>query len=154
MKYIRSTVMKKRLWSLLVTSSRLAVLALVAASLVAAIAFPSVTVRVPVKAVAEPIVPAEHKQLMAGTPDSDESTGKMGTGRKQQAAPVIVAVPPAPLKFEDNVRRHGDLNPEPLILVTPVTASLSFSQTIPLPHVSAKAARQLTLVGAKPSGTM
>ncbi len=146
--------MKRRLWTYLVASSRLAVFALIAASLVAAIAFPSVTVRVPGKVLAEPIVPSDHKQLLAGTPDSDESTGKMGTGRRQQAAPIIVAVPPVPLKLDGSARRNGELNPQPIILISPITANLSFSQTLSLPHVSAKVARQLTLVGAKPSGTM
>ncbi len=146
--------MKRRLWTYLVTSSRLAIFVLIAASLVASIAFPSVTVRVPGKAVVEPPIPSEHKQLLAGTPDSDESSGKMGPGHKQQTAPAIVAVPPAPLKFDDGARRNSDLNPEPLILIAPVAINFSFNQTISLPLVSAKVARQLTLVGAKPSGTM
>ena len=146
--------MKKRLWKLLVVSFRLTVFALVAASLVAAIAFPSVTVRVPGKVLVEPTVPSEHKQLLAGTPDPDETTGKMGTGRKQQTAPVIVAVPPAPLKFDDGARRHGELSLDPSVLFNPVICHLSFNQTISLPRVSAKVARQLTLLGAKPSGTM
>jgi len=146
--------MKKRLWTLLVTSTRLAVLALVALSMVASIAFPSVTVRVPAQVRVAPTVPSEHKQLLAGTPDTDEATGKMGTGRRQQAAPAIVAVPPVALKFDEGSRRHCEVGRDVLVLSEPVSFVLSISQTVSLPHVSAKVARQLTLVGAKPSGTM
>jgi len=146
--------MKKRFWTWLVAAWRSAVLTLVAISLIAAIAFPSVTVRVPVPVQVEPTVPSEHKQLLPGTPDSDESTGKMGTGRKQQAAPVLVAIPPATLKTDDGVQRHGGIGLDQTALFSSVIDDLSFTQTISLPIVSAEAARQFTLVGAKPSGTM
>jgi hypothetical protein len=146
--------MKKRLWTLLLVSSRNLVLGLVALSLIAAIAFPSVTVRVPVQVRVEPPVPSEQKQLLAGAPDTDETTGNMGTGRKQQAAPIMVAVPPSPLKFEDNSRRYADITLDTITPTAPVLTGVSFNQTTSLPHVSSKVARQLTLVGAKPSGTM
>ncbi len=154
MEYIRLSVMKKRLWTFLSASSRNLVLALVALSLIAAIAFPSVTVRVPVPVRVEPPTPSEQKQLLAGTPETDEATGNMGTGRKQQAAPILVAVPPTPLKFDDSSRRYSDLTPDPIVLVASTFTGQSFNQTVSLPHVSSKVARQLTLVGAKPSGTM
>ena len=146
--------MKKRLWTWLVTSSRLLVFTLVALSLIAAIAFPSVTVRIPSKVRVEPPTPSEQKQLLAGVPDNDESAGKMGTGRRQQAAPILVAVPPAPVKADNGLKRQVEFGCDVTVLPNPIQPSLSKSHSVSLPHVSTKVARQATLVGAKPSGTM
>lgn len=146
--------MKKRLWTWLIIPARLAVLTLVALSMVAAIAFPSVTVRVPSQIKIEPPALSEQKQLIPGVPDNDESAGKMGTGRRQQAAPVIVAVPPAPVKTDDGVKRQGLHDGDATIVSNPIQFNFVHTRTMSLPHVSARVARQATLVGAKPSGTM
>jgi hypothetical protein len=146
--------MKKRLWTWIIISARLAVLTLVALSMIAAIAFPSVTVRVPSQVRIDPPAPSEQKQLLPGVPDNDESAGKMGTGRRQQAAPVIVAVPPAPVKADDGLKRQVEINSDVAIISNPTLFFVTYTRTTSLPHVSAKVARRATLVGAKPSGTM
>jgi hypothetical protein len=146
--------MKKRLWTYLSKSSRLVVFTLVALSMAAAIAFPSVTVRVPLQARIEPPASSEQKQLLPGVPDSDESAGKMGTGRRQQAAPILVAVPPVPMKSDDGLKRQAEFGSDETVFPDPVQFFLSNSHPISLPHVSSRVARRATLVGARPSGTM
>lgn len=146
--------MKKRLWKTLVALSRLTVLTLVALSMVASIAFPSVTIRVPAIIPVERAVVSGQHQLLPATPEADESTGKMGTGRKQQSAPILVAVLSAAQKTDDGCQRRAVISADQTVLVHSASHDHYLRQTTSIARVSVKVAQQYTLVGAKPSGTM
>ena len=152
--YIGTTQMKNRIWKLTKRCSHVAVLALIVASLIATAAYPSVTVRIPVTRPVETSSVGDQSQILPGQPAPAESTDKMGTGRKQQAAPCLIAVAPSIVKTDSGNQNNSSSNINHSIPNSSIIEQPDYPEPIALECVSTLVASRFTLVGAKPSGTM
>jgi hypothetical protein len=147
--------MKKRVWKLFVSLSRTAVLTLILSALTLSTAYPTVTVRriSPSRPASVPAI-ADQGQILPGQTGQPESSDKVGTGKKAQALPVLIAFAPSTVKSDSSLEHVRSARPDQCLQIFSCEDRTICSESITLPGVSTQVAQQFTLVGAKPSGTM
>jgi hypothetical protein len=147
--------MKKRILKFVVSLSRTAVLALVLSALALSTAYPTVTVRrVPASRPVPTATVTNQDQILPGQTAQPEASDKVGTGKKAQSHPAFIAFAPSTVKADSGLDRFSSTRLDQCLPIFSTDKQTTSSESITLPGVSTQVARQFTLVGARPSGTM